>query len=64
MQIKRVKYADMEITRQIFGGVKNLKEDFFGSSPAPFVGRYGYPYVNVGILATFDLHEEVIVILW
>ena len=27
------------------------KENFFGSSPAPFVGRYGYPYINVGILA-------------
>mgnify|MGYP006289449785 FL=1 len=28
-----------------------VKEDFFGSSPAPFVGRYGYPDINVGILA-------------
>src|SRR3989338_3278281 len=24
---------------------------FSGSSPAPFVGRYGYPYINVGILS-------------
>jgi len=30
---------------------KELKSDFFGGSPAPFVGRYGYPEVNVGILA-------------
>ncbi|MBD3259546.1 hypothetical protein GF371_02835 [Candidatus Woesearchaeota archaeon] len=25
--------------------------EFFGSAPAPFVGRFGYPYVNVGILS-------------
>lgn len=33
--------------------VKNLlkSEDFFGSSPAPFVGRFGYPDINVGILS-------------
>ncbi len=30
---------------------KISKENFFGSSPAPFVGRYGYPNINVGILA-------------
>ena len=30
---------------------KNLKQDFLGSSPAPFVGHYGYPKVNLGILA-------------
>ncbi|MBI3051610.1 hypothetical protein HYY74_04070 [Candidatus Woesearchaeota archaeon] len=27
------------------------KQHFFGSSPAPFVGRFGYPLVNVGILS-------------
>ncbi len=27
------------------------KEEFLGSSPAPFVGRFGYPNVNVGILS-------------
>jgi hypothetical protein len=30
---------------------KLTKEDFFGSSPAPFVGRFEYPNVNVGILS-------------
>ena len=30
---------------------KNLtSNEFATASPAPFVGRYGYPYVNVGIL--------------
>lgn len=26
--------------------------EYRGPAPAPFVGRYGYPYVNVGILGT------------
>lgn len=39
--------------------VKNLTEkDFFGSSPAPFVGHYGYPYVNVGILSPPMITED------
>ncbi|MBW2970526.1 Nre family DNA repair protein [Candidatus Woesearchaeota archaeon] len=32
-------------------GENNLKEQFAGSSPSPFVGRYGYPKVNVGVLS-------------
>jgi hypothetical protein len=39
--------------------VKELTEkDFFGSSPAPFVGHYGYPYVNVGILSPPMVTED------
>jgi len=39
--------------------VKKLTEkDFFGSSPAPFVGHYGYPYVNVGILSPPQVTED------
>lgn len=30
---------------------KSAKQDFFGSSPSPFVGRYGYPKINVGVLS-------------
>ncbi len=30
---------------------KTAEKDFFGASPAPFVGRYGYPHVNVGVLS-------------
>ena len=30
---------------------RTAKEDFSGSSPAPFVGRFGYPNVQVGILS-------------
>lgn len=41
--------------------VKNLlkSEDFYGQSPAPFIGRYGYPEVNVGILSPPEVKEDV-----
>lgn len=32
--------------------------DFSGSSPAPFIGRFGYPQVNVGILAPTEVSQE------
>ncbi|MDD5087097.1 MAG: hypothetical protein PHV16_05080, partial [Candidatus Nanoarchaeia archaeon] len=32
--------------------------DFSSSSPAPFVGHYGYPEVNVGILSPAKLQEK------
>jgi len=35
------------------------KESFYGSSPAPFVGRFGYPDVNVGILSPPEKTEDV-----
>ena len=34
--------------------------DFHSSSPAPFVGRHGYPEVNVGILAPPDAEDSAI----
>jgi len=37
---------------------KPIKEDFFGSSPAPFVGRYGYPEINVGIMTPPEQRED------
>lgn len=36
-----------------------VKDDFFGASPAPFVGRFGYPFVNVGILSPPEQTEGV-----
>lgn len=38
---------------------ENLPGDnFFGSAPTPFIGRWGYPFVNVGILSTSVVEEE------
>lgn len=34
------------------------KEDFLGSSPTPFVGHHGYPFLNVGILSTSEVKEN------
>lgn len=40
--------------------VKNTleKEEFTSDAVAPFVGRFGYPYVNVGILAPPEQRED------
>ena len=40
--------------------VKDLlkTKDFSGSAPTPFVGRYGYPHVNVGILSPPEIRED------
>ncbi|MBI3027083.1 hypothetical protein HYY70_03130 [Candidatus Woesearchaeota archaeon] len=40
--------------------VKNFlsKEEFTSDGVAPFVGRYGYPYVNVGILAPPEQSDD------
>lgn len=35
------------------------KDSFQGQSPAPFVGRFGYPNVNVGLLAPGEINEDV-----
>jgi len=34
------------------------KEDYFGASPNLFVGRYGYPNINVGILQNEEINED------
>jgi DNA repair protein NreA len=50
MQIKRVKFKDIEQVARI--NIKQqFKQNFFGSSPAPFIGRYGYPNINIGFLS-------------
>src|SRR3989338_8743698 len=37
---------------------KELKESYTGGTPAPFIGRYGYPDVNVGILTPPGIDES------
>lgn len=58
MKIKRIKYSDIEQTQPVSQKAENLKEDFFGSSPSVFVGRFGYPKVNVGLLAPQKLDKN------
>lgn len=38
---------------------EKAKKEYFGESPNIFVGRYGYPRVNVGILSNEFLPEDV-----
>lgn len=50
MQIKRIKFKDLEQVPYLQVN-NNFKKDFQGSSPAPFIGRFGYPHVNLGFLS-------------
>ena len=45
---------------KVMGSMKKKleKQDFFGSSPTVFVGRFGYPNVNVGIMAPPQIDEN------
>lgn len=50
MHIQRVRYRDIEHIPQL--RIRNtFKESFSGSSPAPFIGRFGYPNVHIGVLS-------------
>ncbi len=54
MHIKGVSYKEKErILNYALIKARPLtsQQVFTGTAPAPFVGRFGYPYVNVGILA-------------
>jgi len=50
MNIRRVKFKDLEQVAPLKVN-QNFKQQFRGSAPAPFIGRWGYPNVNVGILS-------------
>lgn len=50
MHIQRVKFKDIEQIPQLQIN-RNFKRDFQGSSPAPFIGRFGYPNVHIGLLS-------------
>ncbi len=50
MNIKRVRFKDIEQIPYL-QVQQHFKKDFQGSAPAPFVGRFGYPRVNLGILS-------------
>lgn len=41
-----------------------LKKDFFGKSPNIFVGKYGYPDIKVGVLATDNYLNNDNIPLW
>ncbi len=50
MNIHRVKFKDIEQIPQLKVNT-HFKQQFQGSAPAPFIGRYGYPHVNIGVLS-------------
>lgn len=50
MNLQRIKYKDIEQI-PLLKLKQEFKQHFQGSSPAPFIGRFGYPQVNIGILS-------------
>ena len=50
MNFQRAKFKDLEQIPPI--KIKqDFKQDFTGTAPSPFIGRVGYPRVNIGILS-------------
>lgn len=43
---------------------QSSKQDFFGAAPNIFIGRYGYPDINVGILSTEQYRNHDAPLLW
>lgn len=61
MFVKSVSYKEKErILLNAITRAKPLAEkaEFQGSGVAPFVGRFGYPKVNVGLLASPEIRED------
>lgn len=50
MQLQRVKFKEIEPVPLLHFN-RNFKQEFQGSSPTPFIGRFGYPHVNIGLLS-------------
>ena len=44
--------------------MSSAKQDFFGKSPNVFVGRHGYPDINVGFLSVEEYAEHDNPLLW
>ncbi|MFC1723205.1 hypothetical protein ACFL0V_03625, partial [Nanoarchaeota archaeon] len=42
----------------------SAKQDFFGEAPNVFVGKYGYPDVNVGLLSVEEYNKHDDPLLW
>ena len=57
MKITRVKYKDIEQIPYL-KVKKDFKQNFQGSAPAPFIGRFGYPNVNIGLLSP-QIHGDL-----
>ncbi len=53
--MKRAKISDIvNQNMQFFSENIDFRKDFFGDAPAPFIGRYNYPNINVGVLSAVN----------
>ncbi|MCJ7479085.1 MAG: hypothetical protein MUP63_02800 [Candidatus Nanohaloarchaeota archaeon QJJ-7] len=58
---EHIDYGDPEVYQDFSDMFKaeEVKEEFFGASPPTiFVGRYGYPDVNVGVLSPVEVKQS------
>jgi len=46
------------VTKQKKFNIKS-KKDYFGSAPNVFIGRYGYPKINVGFLSNETIPKDI-----
>lgn len=44
--------------KQVYSQLASISDEFQGNSPTPFVGRYGYPNVNVGLLSIPEQRDD------
>jgi hypothetical protein len=42
----------------------DAKKDFFGAAPNVFIGRYGYPNINVGLLSAEQYNQHDSPLIW
>lgn len=49
-----------DIAREALFKIKKelTKKDFSAMSPAPFIGRFGYPNINVGVLSPTEIKDD------
>lgn len=49
----------MKVPPSIIKIANSLKSEFNGASPAPFIGRFGYPNINIGFLSPVEKPENI-----
>ncbi len=59
MHVEKIRYKDIE-SFEAFARMKkkSFGESFTASTPAPFIGHYGYPNVSIGLLSPAEVRDD------
>ena len=49
----------MKVPSAVMKVANSLRQDFEGSSPSPFIGRFGYPNINIGLLSPMNRPDNI-----